>query len=221
MHLVFDSSSLISVGQSCLIEVLHSLQERIGAQFVIPHSVFKEVVKRPMHIKRFELNAVRLKKAVDEGWLQVRALGAKNRSAEIVQAANNCFFSRGRAITLLQRGEVEALALALELETAALVIDERTTRMLVEAPFKLRDLMESRHRAEISVDNGNVKRFQGMFRRLEIVRSVELIALSFELGLLGEELQQNRQALHAALYAAKFGGCAVSSKEINEFLQGV
>jgi len=221
MHLVFDSSSLISVGQSCLTKVLQSLQHELGAGFVIPESVLGEAVKRPLHIKRFELNAVRLKKAVDEGWISVAKVRDHGLVEEIMHAANNCFFVRDRPVTLLQRGEIEALALVLELGDAALVVDERTTRMLIEVPSKLRGLMESRHRSRISVDRGNVKRFREMFKGMSIVRSVELIALAFERGLFKGELQQNKQALHAALYAAKYSGCAVSGREIDAFLRGV
>ena len=221
MSLVFDSSSLISVSQSCLIEVLHDLRDAMKADFVIPQSVLQEAVKRPLHIKRFALNAVRLKKAVDENWLVVKEVAEKRRATEIMNTANNCFFKRNKSIALLQKGEIDALALTLQNPGSTLVVDERTTRMLVEAPFKLQTLMESRQRQNISVDKENVKAFQSMFKDLNIVRSVELIALSFELGILGKELQQNKQALHAALYAAKFSGCAVSGAEIDNFLRGI
>ncbi len=220
MQIVFDSSSLISVGQSCLIEVLHGLHDAMNAEFVIPKSVFREAVRRPLRIRRFELNAVRLGKAVDEKWLHVVGLQGRGSAEEIMRTANSCFYIRGKPVALLQRGEVDALALALQLKAAALVIDERTARMLVEAPFKLRDLMQSRHMEKIAVDRGKAESFGLLFKGLSIVRSVELIALAFELGLLGRELQQSKQALHAALYAAKYSGCAVSSREIEQFLKG-
>jgi hypothetical protein len=126
----------------------------------------------------------------------------------------------GRPIRLLQRGEIEALAIAKELGAEAFAIDERTTRMLIENPEQLRKIIQARRSIRIDVDNSKQRAFSGMFSGLAIVRSVELIALADEYGLLEEELPKGKQSLEAALFAAKYSGCAVSSREINLFLHG-
>ncbi|MBN2067641.1 MAG: hypothetical protein JW744_04190 [Candidatus Diapherotrites archaeon] len=220
MQFIFDASSLIALGQTCLLEIAKGIKEKTGSEFFIPETVFEEVVKRPLHIKRFELNAVRIKRAIDSGVFEVKGLQNRHGFDEIQEIANNCFYSKGKPIRLLQGGEIAALALARETGARGFVIDERTTRLLIEAPEKLRQLLQKRRNKEISVDREKAKIISSMFSGLNIVRSVELIALAFEQNILSEILPKGRQSLEAALYAAKYSGCAVSSGEIDFFLRG-
>ena len=220
MKVVFDSSSLISVSQTCLINILGRLKEETGAEFIIPKAVFDESVQRPISIKRFELNAVRIKRAIDKGWFKVMEVSDKSLFNEIDEASNNCFFINGQPVKLLQLGEIEALAIIKEIGAEALAIDERTTRMLIESPKHLQRILEARKRRQIKIDKRNSNLMEAMFGGIAIVRSVELIALAHELGILEEELPKGEQGLEAALFAAKYSGCAVSSREINIFLHG-
>ena len=220
MKVVFDSSALISVSQTCLINILGGLKEKMNAEFLIPQVVFNEAVQRPIEIKRFELNAIRIKKAIDQGWFRVAKVEDKTFFDEVEGLANNCFFIKGNAVRLLQAGEIEALAIIREQKAEALAIDERTTRMLIENPKQLQAIMQARKNRQISIDAKKARLFGGMFQGLSVVRSVELIALAHEFGILGEELPKGPQSLEAALFAAKYSGCAVSSREINIFLHG-
>lgn len=221
MRIVFDSSCLISVSQTCLINILGGLKKKTEAEFFIPEAVFEEVVKRPISIKRFELNAVRIKKAIDDGWFEIAHYKDRQLFDQIGGTANSCFFAKGRPIRLLQKGEIEALALVKELGAEAFAIDERTTRMLVESPQQLRRLMQTRRNIRIEADKRNSSLLAEMFKGLTIVRSVELIALASQLGLLQEDLPKGEQSLEAALFAAKYSGCAVSSREIKTFLHSL
>jgi len=163
---------------------------------------------------------VRIKKAIDEGWFKVVKARGKGFFREIDEASNNCFFINGKPVRLLQKGEIEALAIIKDEEAEAFAIDERTTRMLIEDPRQLQKILEARKRRKIRAEMRNAKVLGEMFGNLAIVRSVELIALAYELGLLEEELPKGQQSLEAALFAAKYSGCAVSSREINMFLHG-
>ncbi len=221
MRFIFDASSLIALGQTCLLDILAGLKQKTGSEFFIPELVFQEVVSRPLQIKRFELNAVRIKKAIDSNVFSVESLQNQSDFWEIDDIANNCFFIESRPVRLLQGGEIAALALSKQLNAKGFVIDERTTRLLIEAPEKLQQLMQRRRKKNISVRMENVKRMQSGFSYLNIVRSVELIALAFEHGLLEQMLPKSKQSLEAALYAAKYSGCAVSSREIDLFLRSV
>jgi len=219
MRMVFDASALISVSQTCLIKILGSLQKELDAEFFIPQTVFEEAVQRPIQIKRFELNAIRIKKAIEDNWFKVVSSKDGQLFGQIEEIANNCFFVNGKPIALLQRGEIEALCLVKELSAEAFAIDERTTRMLIENPVQLQGIMQERRGKSISIEKNRVGQFGAMFRETAIVRSVELIVLADELGLLKEELPLGQQSLEAALFAAKYSGCAVSGREINLFLQ--
>ena len=218
MDVVFDSSSLISVSQSCLINSLRGL--RGDNSFVVPKSVYYEVVERPLQIKRFELNAVRIKKAVDDGWLEIKRLDAKHKKManDISSKVNNLIYAKGKPVKLIHSGEIEALALLKQLESNTFVIDERTTRTIIENPKRLKELIERRRHTKASINVDNAGLVKKMFDGLNVVRSVELIALAFERGLIARDIPKSKQALEAALYAVKFAGCAVSGKKIEEFL---
>lgn len=222
VYFVFDSSSIISIAETCLIDVFGKLAEETKVRFVIPAHVEDETVTRPLQIKRFELNALRIKKTIDSGWIEVKGLGfaAKQQTKKIMQTANQIFYSKKKPIKLIQRGEAETLALINELRATTLVIDERTTRMLIEDPYLLKDFMEERYGERIDVNKTNLRRFSRLFPKINVIRSVELIAFAFEKRLLEEEIGFSKKALQAALYAVKFRGCAVSSSEIESFLKG-
>ncbi len=220
MNMVFDASTLISISQTCLVNLLAGLKREMNAEFIVPKSVYYEAVQRPISIKRFELNAIRIKKVIEENGFKVMACEDKNLFDEIAKIANTCFFIKGTPIKLLQRGEIEALALIKKVGAGVFAIDERTTRMLLEAPEQLRKILQARRRIDIKINQSNVKALALMFPDITMVRSVELIALAEEFGLLEKELPKGAQSLEAALFAAKYSGCAVSAREINMFLQG-
>ncbi len=220
MNMIFDASTLISISQTCLVNLLAGLKREMNADFIVPKSVYYEAVERPISIKRFELNAIRIKKVIEENGFKVMACENKGLFDEIAEIANTCFFIKRKPIKLLQRGEIEALALIKELGARAFAIDERTTRMLLEAPEQLRKILQARRRIDIKINQSNVKALALMFSDVTMIRSVELIALAEEFGLLENELPKGAQSLEAALFAAKYSGCAVSAREINMFLQG-
>lgn len=220
-EIVLDSSALVSLSDSCLFNVLRSLHEQLGLTFFIPKAVEKETVITPLEIKRFELNAVRIRKGISEGWLKVRNVSPQGMSLvnEILHSFNNLFFLHGRPLNIIQLGEIEALALVKDLNAKVYVVDERTTRMLIESPQKMRSMLEQRHKTKIKVHKENLFKLKRMFNGLTVVRSTEIIALAFKKGILALELQDDLKSLEAALYSVKFNGCSVSEDEITAFLK--
>ena len=223
MKAVMDSSSIISISDTCLIEILGKLKDSAGIEFIIPASVERESVLRPLNIKRFELKAIRIKRAIAEGWIEVHSLGSEGNKLtdEIEHLANHSFYHKGRPVKLIHKGEAETLALAKVLDAQTLVIDERTARALVENPSRIKSVMERRREMEIEVDRKNISHLRSLFPELNIVRSAELIALAYEKGLLNGKPTPSKNMLEAALYAVKYAGCAVSSLEIEKFLKGI
>ncbi len=219
--IVFDSSAIISVSEKCFIEILEQLARGTKTEFVIPRSVYYEIVEHPMQIKRFELNAIRIKKAVDNAWLKVmeRDEETARQMKKILETANTVFFTGDKPITLIQDGEAEAFALAKKLGAKAIVIDERTARMLLEDPMRLKQRLERGIDKRIVADERKLSELKKMLSGIGIVRSSEIIALAWEKGLFADELGQTKQALEAALYAMKYSGCAVSEQEIEDFLK--
>jgi predicted nucleic acid-binding protein len=221
MKIVFDASSLISISQTCLAKCLANLGEKINAEFIASPAVYREIVSTPLGIKRFELNAVRLKMLVEKKHIQVIELDSKAKEflAKISFLANNSFFVRGKPVKIMHSGELEALALMKQLEAETLAIDERTTRMLIENPSALHASMEARQQANAEENKENISEFQKLFAECNILRSSELVALAFETNAIEGELEKNKQALEAALYAVKFSGCSVSIEEIQDYLK--
>ncbi len=221
MDIVFDASTLISFSQSCLIEILHRLQKQSNWRFLVTRTVYNEIITNPMKIKRFELNAIRLSRAIDQGWLAfIEPTSAETaKTEEISRHANQTFFANKQPLSLVHAGEAEALALCQSRKIPILAMDERTTRMLIEGPNQLREILAERTNNQIETNETSLDAFRRNFSDLTIVRSVELLGLAYERKLFEPTLSQNHQSLEAGLFALKFSGCAVSETELNEFLQ--
>ena len=218
-ELIFDSSSIISIAQNCLMKVLESLSKKTNNHFVITKGVEFESVIKPLTITKFELNALRIKRAIDLDWFKVEP--NEIDSTQIENLANNIFFSENKPIKIIHKGEAEALALYKKLNASVLVIDERTTRMLIEEPKNLEKKLKFHYRKKIKMNTGNLKKFSSFVGKINIVRSAELIAKAFDLGCFEGELENSNKSLEAALFALKFNGCAVSLEEIKEYLSVV
>ncbi|MFH1752197.1 MAG: hypothetical protein ABH821_04650 [archaeon] len=223
MDMVFDASSIITLSTTCLFNVLKSLKNSFSGDFVISDSVERECVIRPLEIRRFELNAFRVKKGIDDGWIKVKTIDVETKklAEEITFLANNSFFADNKPLNLMHLGEVESLALMNSLNTNLLTIDERTTRMVFEEPNALRRRLQEKYKTTVSLDNKNLKKLNEIVKEIKVFRSTELIALAFEKNLFDSELVHNKESLEAALFALKYNGCSVTADEILDFVSKV
>ena len=221
--IVVDSSSLITISNNCFIKILKHLSELEKMEFVIPESVYQESVKRPVAIKRFELNAIRIRDAVEEGYIKVMKTTPelKNETQRIQDISSKVAQINSHNLTLVDLGEAETLALMRKINSNILLIDERTTRMLIEEPENLAETLSRRHHGNVRINENIAREFRKEFRDVKIIRSVELMAFAYETGAFAKELHKSKQALEAMLFASKFAGCAVSFNEITEFLKKV
>ncbi len=219
--IVFDSSVLISISEKCFLRILKRFKEKNNIRFVIPQSVFDESVSRPESIRRFELNAVRLHQAVLDGWIELVQGNESTQKlvAQISAWSNNSFLMDDKPLRLLQAGELETLALFKQLNADALAIDERTCRMILEDPFRLKSLISKRQDKPVFMDHHAVDSLTDFLHEPLIVRSCDLLGLAFRQNLFEEDMPQSKQCLEAALWAVKFAGCAVSGGEIDEYLK--
>ena len=218
--IVFDASTLISLSMNGLIKELASLKKVFKGKFLITREVKEEIIDNPIKIKRFELEALRVKELFDNKILELpdslsideKIISAKTK--EIIDMSNNYFSSRRGPIKLIHSGEASCLALGKILNEKkiaySLAVDERTLRMLVEKPENLKSLLEKKMHTHIQVNKHNFEYFKG-FR---IIRSTELMYVAYKKGLVS--LKDGNSVLDALLYALKFKGCAISSEEIEE-----
>jgi predicted nucleic acid-binding protein len=215
--IVADSSSVISMAMNCLSRVIPELGVRI---YVTP-GVKQEILTRPMNIKRFALEAYRIKSLFDEGNIAVSEPDQK-LVGELMEEANSIYQIKGKPIKVIHEGESEALALVKQHGAEALLIDERTTRFLIEDPHELRRLLEYRLNKGVTLDEGELKDFFALMPKVPVIRSTEVAYMAFEKGLI-EELagESRRHSLESLLSALKFSGCAISWEEIDEYKQAV
>ncbi len=225
--IVFDSSTLISIATNNLLWVLEELKKKYGGEFYITPAVKDEIIDYPLLTKKFKLEAVQILSLIFQGVLKVyESPTLKKDAQQIVSLANHMVLSGGKPITLLQEGEIEALALALELDADLLAVDERTTRVIIEDPEKLASLMGKKTQRHISLNEDLVAQLLEKIHGLKVARSVELLLIAFDLGILERYVSNIKnfpnnlqmELIEGLLWGLRFKGCSISEKEINEIL---
>lgn len=218
---VIDSGTMITFSSTCLMNVFVNFVKKNNLNLIVSNDVASESVWKPLSNKRFALNAARIKHLFNSGVVKViNSNDSDPLEDKILSIANTCFYSNGLPITIIQRGEAEALALAKINNANILFIDERTTRSLFENPLRLKQVLEKRRQENIVLKMKQVNLLRSMFLDLKIFRSVDIIALAYEQDLFDGEFDHGKLELEAALYATKFAGCSVSEKEIDDYLAG-
>ena len=221
--LLFDSGPIISMTMNNLLWLLDPLKQRFGGKFLITKEVKNELIDKPLKIKRFAFEAVQIAKLIDNGILEIWAEVAQ-RKEELLKLANKSFKTKGRWIRIVQDAEIEILALACGLG-CNVVIDERTVRLLIENPKSLSSLLERRLHSKVIMNSQNVERFLKEVASVQIIRSVELAAVAFEMGLFNHlvpKIKNGKNVLvDAVMWGMKLHGCAVTQAEINELKKEV
>lgn len=216
--LIFDASSLISFAMNGLLPEIKELKKIFPGKFIIPKEVKQEIIDKPITIKRFELEALKLNELLEEKILElpdslnIKEEEISNETNRLLDLANKTFLERGKKeIHLIDLGETACLVLSRILDKKGipnlLVIDERTTRMLSEKPQNLKKLLQKKLHVRVDIKKGNLKEFKGF----KIVRSCELIYIAYKNGLVRIK---NKKVLDALLYALKYKGCAITTDEI-------
>lgn len=218
--IIFDASTLISLSMNGLLNVLEDLKKIFNGRFLITRLVKGEVIDRPIKTKRFELEALRVKKLLEDKVLEMpSSLGIKSEDVEektkkIVDLANSMFVGGKKKIEIIHKGEASCLALSRILLDKkiphVIAIDERTTRMLGEKPENLKKLLSKKMNTQINLKKKNFKYFRGF----KFIRSSEFMYVAWKKGLI--DLKNSGSVLDALLFAVKFKGCAISNEEIEK-----
>lgn len=217
--IIFDSGTLISFSMNGVTDILEKLKGIFHGKFIITNDVKKEIIDRPMQIKKFSLEALKLKHLLDIKVLEMPSSVGLNdndvakKTNEVLNMANSTYRDKKRDIHIIDLGESSCLAVSKMLSekgvSNVIAVDERTTRMLGESPENLGELLEKRLHVKISPNRNDYTFFKG-FR---FIRSAELVYVAYKRGLVN---LKNGDVLDALLYAMKFKGCAISGEEINE-----
>ncbi|MBD3388792.1 MAG: hypothetical protein GF416_06965 [Candidatus Altiarchaeales archaeon] len=215
--IVVDSSSIISMAVNCLCPVIGKL----GVEFTITPKVYEEIISKPSGSKRFALESMRINQLIKSGSLVVRKCES-DLGDRILSAANKIYSIKGKNLKIIHAAESEAIGLAGEMNAKALLIDERTTRLLMEDPYELRKLLSHRNKKEVNMDDQALREIKELMPDIPVIRSAEVTAVAYEKGILTRmHGVADKDVLGAALSALKFSGCAITWDEVKEYEKAV
>ncbi len=222
--LVFDTGPVISLTMNNLLWLLKELKKKMNGEFYVSNSSKKELVDNPLTTKRFEFKALQVLKIIHEDTLKVienKEITQKTNS--LLDLANSIFNAYGKSIHIVHNAEIEGLALCINIKAEAFVVDERTTRLLVEDHNRLKNILERKLHTRIDVNTKNLNEFKKIVKDIKIIRSVELVTAAYELGLLDKYIldipDAKKKLLDSILWGVKLDGCAVSKDEIEEIIR--
>lgn len=222
--IVFDSGPIISLALNNLLWLLDPLEKKFKGSFYIPGSVKGELVDKPLSTKKFKFEALQVLSLIKNKNLNVIEKDEiRKKSFYLLEIANNIFSAHDHPMRIIHQGEIEGIALALHLNADAFVIDERTTRTLIEQPKALENLLKHKLHTSIKVNKDNLDRFEKETKNIKIIRSSELAAIAYELGLLDKYVldipNPRKTLLDALLWGVKLNGCAISRNEIDNIIR--
>jgi len=222
--LVFDAGPMISLTTNSLLWLLPELKSKYRGDFGIVESVHQELISKPLKTKKFKFEALQVQKLIQDGVITVLSSpNVRGKAQQLFDLGNRIFRVRKQPLRIVQMGEMETLAAAIHLGAHAMVCDERITRNLIEAPHSLRTLYEKRLHEKVEVNADALHQFQNLVKGVKIIRSVELVTLAFEMGILNKFVvnvpNARRELLESLLWGVKLHGAAVSEDEINQILK--
>ena len=220
--LIFDTGPIITLATNNLLWVLRPLKEKFKGEFYITKSVKKELIDKPLKSKKFKFEAISILEYIKDNTLKISNQKIYPKSEILLELANNIFKTKKEYLRIVSEGEMEALALTSILKANAFVIDERTTRMLIENPYALKKLLSNKLHTEIIIDKNNLKKFQKEINNINIIRSTELLTIAYELGLFNKYITNNitkKTLLDGLLWGSKLRGCSISSQEIETIMK--
>ncbi|MEK6807995.1 MAG: hypothetical protein AABX75_03120 [Nanoarchaeota archaeon] len=216
MAILFDSSTLISLATTCGLTYLPQLQKIYGSDFAITNTVKAETIGKSMETLRFKYEGIRLNNLIGQNVLKLyEEKGHAQKIDMLMTSINSSFFAEGKPLKIVHPGEISVLVLGKISNADALAIDERTTRLVIENPEMLRDMLQSKLHTDVKINKDNLAFVSDFCKGMQVIRSAELAFAAWKSGLLGIN---SKDALEGVLWALKFAGCAISQDEINTYI---
>ena len=222
--IVFDTGPIISLTTNNLLGLLTNLKEHYTGSFYITNSIRKELIERPLDTKKFKFEALQVLRCIHADVLEVfDSKELRKKTFHLLDLANKCFSCRGEFIQIVHFAEISGIAAAILNNAEAFVVDERNTRLLIEDPMRLKDILSKKLHVSINVNKKDLNEFRDITKGIKLIRSVELVSVAYELGLLDKYLvnvpNPKKTLLEAVLWGVKLNGCSVSDREIEEIVR--
>ncbi len=222
--IVFDAGPIISLAINNLLWLLEALKKKFKGEFYISNDIKKEVIDKPLTTKRFKFEALRVFYYINNGTINISdGEEIRKKTKLLLELANNSFIAQSQPINIVHYGEMSGLATACFNKSDAYVVDERTTRALIENPNKLRNILRHTLHTDVKINHSKLRELQRIVGNMKVIRSVELVTIAYELGLLDKYLanvpNSKRTLLESVLWGVKLNGCAVSKREIEQIIR--
>ena len=222
--LIFDAGPVISLATNNLLWIIEPLKERFGGKFYITEAVKRELVDRPLETKKFKFEAIQVEKLIENGTLEIVDNGfIRLETPKLLNLANEIFKAYNNYIKIVHFAEISVIAAAIGLNADAIVLDEKTTRFLIENPKMIVEILRKTLHVPISINENNLKEFKNTVRNIKAIRSIELVTIAYEQGILNSFITKipdaRKNLLESVLWGVKLNGCAVSKEEIEQIVK--
>jgi hypothetical protein len=222
--LIFDAGPIISLTMNNLLWTLEPLKQKFGGEFCITEGVKREVVDKPLSTKQFKLDALQVMREIRKGTIKVLPSARfKSKSERLLNLANDCFYAYDHPVKIVHWGEIETLAACIQENASSIVVDERTLLFLVESPHSVQRLLERKNHTSIHINEEALHQFIESTKNVKTLRSIELIMIAYELGILSDLVNPSKDGketlLDALFWGLKLQGCALSRIEIQRALK--
>ena len=216
---MFDSGPVISLSLNNMLWILRKLKRRFEGEFLITPAIKGELVDAPLASRKFKFEAHQVARLIKEGMFVIQDKKEIVQLAEKLSSiANSCFLAHNHPIQIVHEGEMEAIACAIVEDSEAIVVDERTTRYLIEEPKSLHKLLIKKLHTNVIMDKDNIKELKRAIGKINIIRSIELVTVAYNFGLFNEFEMDikygKKELLDSLLWGIKLHGCAVREEEI-------
>lgn len=220
---VFDTGPIISLTTNNLLGLLSGLKEKYKGNFYITPSIRRELIERPLDTKKFKFEALQVLRCIHSGILEVYSgEELRKKTFRLLDLANRCFLVKGEFVRIVHFAEISGIAAAILNDAEAFVVDERNTRLLIEDPKSLQETLSRRLHMKVNADKNNLNEFKKMVKGVRLIRSVELVTIAYEKGLLNKYIvnvpNARKTLLEAVLWGVKLNGCSVSEREIKDIV---
>ena len=222
--LMFDAGPIISLATNNLLGILPQLKKKYNGHFYVTESVKRELVDHPMETRKFKFEAIQIEMLIENGILEITDTDfIRQETPKLLETANKIFSAFGNPMRIVHYAEISVIAAAIEQKSDAIVIDEKTTRLLMENPKLLMVIFRKTLHTSISINESNLKEFRDRTSSVRAIRSVELVTIAYESGFLDEYVTKipdaKKQLLESVLWGVKLNGCAVSREEIEQMIR--
>ena len=217
--IILDSGAVISLALNRILWVIERAHKQFPLRFCITKEVRQEIIDNPLKGRKFKLEALQVLHLVTEGAIEVISDDDITRRAlSLLSLANSTYSAKGNYINLVHLAEISCIAACLKYKADAVMIDERTTRYLLEKPKKLENILRHRLHSAILVNQPNLSEILRQTHQVKFIRSAEFVAITFEKGLFNHLLPSGASSketvLDALLWGLKINGCAISEKDL-------